>query len=112
MLSLSSAVRVFVYQGACDMRCSFERLTALTRNEIKEMPHTGHLFLFLNRTRTSVKVLYFDRSGYAIWYKRLESGTFTRPVNKEISYRTMICVLEGLEEDKIRKKKRFLLKDN
>lgn len=112
MISLSSAIRVFVYQEACDMRSSFERLTALTKNQIKQEPQSGHLFLFLNRTRTSVKILYFDHSGYAIWYKRLEAGTFTRPGKEEIDYRTLACVLEGIEENKIVKKKRYFIGKN
>jgi transposase len=110
VLSFSSALRVFVYGEPCDMRCSFERLSALTKNCIGEEPYSGHLFLFLNRTKTSVKILYFDRTGYCIWYKRLESGTFSRPTKAEIDYRALSCILEGIEEKEIRTKKRFLLR--
>lgn len=112
MICLSSAVRVFVYSESCDMRCSFERLTALARNQVGEEPTSGHLFLFLNKTRTSVKVLYFDRTGYCIWYKKLESGTFSRPGDKEINHRDLSCLLEGIEENKIKQKKRYLLRKN
>lgn len=105
-------MRVYVYQEACDMRCSFERLTALAKNQVGEDPMSGHLFLFLNRTRTSIKILYFDRTGYCIWYKRLESGTFSRPQESEITYRTLACVLEGIEEQNIVKKKRYLLREH
>lgn len=110
MISLSSAVRVFVYSEACNMHCSFERLTALTKNQIGQDPLSGHLFLFLNRTRTSVKILYFDRTGYSIWYKRLEQGTFSHPGETEITYTKLSCVLEGIEERDIVHKKRYLLK--
>lgn len=110
MFSLTSAVRVFVYSGECDMRCSFERLTALTKNVIKQEPYSGYLFLFLNRTRKSVKILYFDGTGYCIWYKRLESGTFSRPQKEELDFRSLQCVLEGIEEQKIKQKKRYFLK--
>lgn len=110
MFSLSSAVRVFVYREACSMHYSFERLSALARNEIKQEPSTGHMFLFLNRRRTSVKILYFDRTGYCIWYKKLESGGFSMPESAEIDYRTLSCVLEGIEEREVTKKKRFLLR--
>ena len=89
-------MRVYVYQEACDMRCSFERLTALAKNQVGEDPMSGHLFLFLNRTRTSIKILYFDRTGYCIWYKRLESGTFSRPQESEITYRKLECGVEGI----------------
>jgi transposase len=58
--------------------------------------------VFLNRVRTHVKVLYFDRTGYAIWYKRLERGTFSVPEVEEITYRELMCLLEGLQVKKLR----------
>lgn len=112
MISLTSAVRVFVYKEPCSMHSSFEKLTALTRNQIKQEPTSGHLFLFLNKNRTSVKILYFDRSGYVIWYKKLEAGTFSRPEEGEIDYRQLSCVLEGIEEKRIVKKKRYFIGKN
>ena len=84
------------------MRCSFDKLAALTQQELRHDPASGHLFVFLNRLRTHVKVLYFDRTGMAIWYKRLERGTFTLPNVEEISYRELLCLLEGLEVKKLR----------
>ena len=102
MLSLPSSTRVFVCRTATDMRCSFDRLSALTSQTLKQDPLSGHLFVFLNRTRTHVKVLYFDRTGMSIWYKRLERGTFTVPAVDEISYRDLVCMLEGLEVKKLR----------
>jgi transposase len=110
MLSITSAIRVFVYREVCDMRCSFEKLSGLTRNQIGQDPTSGHMFVFMNRTRKMIKVLYFDRTGYCIWYKKLESGTFSLPKSSEIDYRSFSCILEGIEEEKIIKKKRFLLK--
>jgi len=102
MLSLPSSTRVFVCRSATDMRCSFDKLSALTQQVLKQDPISGHLFVFLNRVRTHVKVLYFDRSGYSIWYKRLERGTFSVPVVEEISYRELVCMLEGLQIRKLR----------
>ena len=102
MLSLPSSTRVFVCRSATDMRCSFDKLAASTRELLKQDPVSGHLFLFLNRVRTHVKVLYFDRTGYAIWYKRLERGTFTVPSLEEITYRDLLCMLEGLQVKKLR----------
>ena len=91
------------------MHSSFERLSALTRHQIQQEPTSGHFFLFLNRSRTSVKILYYDRSGYCIWYKKLEQGTFSRPEEVEIDYSTLSCVLEGIEEKEIVRKKRFFI---
>lgn len=110
MLSLSSAVRVFVCQEPTDMRCSFERLTALAKNQLQQDPVSGHLFVFMSRVRNALKILYFDRTGYAIWYKRLESGTFSRSTKSEIDYRKLMCMLEGIEESEIKQKKRYLLR--
>ena len=102
MLSLPSSTRVFVCLGATDMRCSFDKLSALTAQVLKQEPTSGHLFVFMNRVRTHVKVLYFDRTGLAIWYKRLERGTYTLPSAEEISYRELMCALEGLVQKKLR----------
>jgi transposase len=91
-----------VCRAATDMRCSFDKLSALTEQTLKQDPVSGHLFVFLNRVRTHVKVLYFDRTGFSIWYKRLERGTFTTPEVEEISYRELVCMLEGLQIRKVR----------
>lgn len=84
------------------MRCSFDKLAAFTQQTLKQDPLSGHLFVFLNRVRTHVKVLYFDRTGFSIWYKRLESGTYSVPLLEEISYRDLVCMLEGLVVKKLR----------
>ena len=84
------------------MRCSFDKLSALTQQVLQQTPSSGHLFVFLNRLRTHIKVLYFDRSGYVIWYKRLERGTFSIPAVEEITYRDLVCILEGLEVKRLR----------
>ena len=110
MLSLPSSTRVFVSREVMDMRCSFERLSAAVNQVLKQDPLSGHLFVFLNRVRTHVKILYWDRSGYVIWYKRLERGTFSQPQEAEIGQRELLCMLEGLELGNIFQKKRFFLK--
>ena len=107
MISITSTMRIFVCEQATDMRRSFEGLSYLVKEVIKEDPLTGHLFLFFNRTRDKLKVLYFDRSGFAIWYKELQRGTFTHPVKKELTHAEIMCVLEGLEIANISRKKRY-----
>ena len=102
MLSLPSSTRVFVCLTATDMRSSFDKLSALTQQVLKQDPLSGHLFVFLNRVRTHLKVLYFDRTGQAIWYKRLERGTFRVPAVEELTYRELVCMLEGLEVRNLR----------
>jgi transposase len=110
MLMLSPTSRVHVCKVATDMRRSFEGLSFMVREVLREDPLSGHLFLFLNRDRTKVKLLWWDRSGYAIWYKELQAGTFTNPEKAVLSSAELVCLLEGIEIEGIRRKKRFLLR--
>jgi transposase len=76
MLSLPPSVRLFIARGATDMRKSFDTLAALVIEVVDEDPQSGHLFLFVNRRRDRLKVLWWDRSGYCLLAKRLEHGQF------------------------------------
>lgn len=76
MLSLSSQLRIYVHAGPTDMRKSFDGLSGLVRSAFQADPLDGSLFLFLNRRRDRIKLLYWDRDGFVIWAKRLERGTF------------------------------------
>lgn len=107
---LPTSSRVYVCRQATDMRRSFEGLNYLVREVLKEDPLSGHLFLFLNRDRTKLKLLWWDRSGFAIWYKELQSGTFTNPSKDNLSNAELACLLEGIEIEGIRRKKRFSLR--
>ena len=107
MLSVSQGTRIYVCERVTDMRKSFEGLSYLAQEVVKEDPTSGHLFIFFNRVRDKVKILYFERSGYAIWYKELERGTFTHPEKRELTQAELMCVLEGLEIEGIRRKKRY-----
>jgi transposase len=101
MLALTGATRIFLYRGAADMRKSFDGLSGLVRTELEEDPLSGSLFVFCNRRRTMVKLLYWDRDGLALWYKRLEKGTFRVPAPAasgalEIDRRGLSLLLEGV----------------
>ena len=76
MLTLPPSVRIFVARDATDMRKSFDALSGLVCDVIAEDPQSGHLFVFLNRRRDRVKILWWDRSGYFLLCKRLEHGQF------------------------------------
>ena len=76
MLSLPPSVRIFVARRPLDMRRSFDGLSAAVIDVIDEDPQSGHLFVFFNKARTHVKCMVWDRSGYWIFYKRLEHGRF------------------------------------
>ena len=71
-----SQVKVWLYACPTDMRKSFDSLSALVKHRVQEDPLSGQIFLFINRRRTYLKALYFDRTGYCIWAKRLERGQF------------------------------------
>lgn len=108
-MSVAGNTRFYVCERATDMRRSFEGLSYLVKDVVREDPLSGHCFVFFNRSRDKVKVLYFDRTGFAIWYKELQAGTFTVPGKRELTHTELMCVLEGIEIAGIRRKKRFLL---
>ena len=79
MLNFSGGMRVYVALEACDLRKSFNGLEGLVRERLGEDPRTGALFVFTNRRRTRLKILYWDGSGLWVLVKRLEKGTFSWP---------------------------------
>ncbi len=107
-------VRVFLYGQPVDMRKSYDGLYALARNGLQQDPLSGHLFAFINRRATQMKVLYFDRSGWCLWAKRLEAGRFVRNWsevrNREMDWTALKLMLEGIEVK--RQVKRFRLVRN
>lgn len=115
MLMLPSALRVFVYTGPTDMRRSFDGLAAMVREIIGQDPLSGHLFVFANRPRNRVKLLVWDRTGYLLFYKRLEEGVFTfRGADghtcMEMTATDLALVLEGIDLSSARRQKRFCLR--
>ena len=109
MLSLSSTLRIFLAVEPADMRNGFDGLARVVRED----PLSGHLFVFRNRRRDRIKILYWDRDGLALWYKRLEKGTFRFPEAKdgrvEVTRGEMAAVLEGIDLSRARRLPRFVL---
>lgn len=79
MLTLSPSIRIFLCLAPADMRKSMDGLSAMVASELLEDALSGHLFVFRNRRGDRLKVLAWDRNGYALWYKRLEKGRFSFP---------------------------------
>jgi transposase len=115
MLSFPSAIRIFLCCDNTDMRKSFDSLSAMVKSIIHQNPLSGHIFVFCNRRADRLKLLYWDRDGFAIWYKRLEKGTFSLPqINDDsciIEHRQLMMMLEGVDISSVRFEKRFALKN-
>jgi transposase len=90
MFGVGTATRVYLALGATDMRKGFEGLHGLVRQRLELDPLSGHLFLFCNRSRTRLKVLFWDGSGLWVCAKRLEKGRFSWPKVSEQAARAMI----------------------
>ena len=107
-------VRVFLHERPVDMRKSFTGLYALAKHVLQEDPLAGGLFVFVNRRGNYVKCLYWDRTGFCLWAKRLERGVFVRrhsgALKREMGYMDLKLLLEGIEIDEVRRRKRFALK--
>jgi transposase len=116
MLTLPPSVRVFLCLAPADMRRSLDGLAALTREVLREDPLSGHLFVYFNRRRDRVKILFWDRSGLALYYKRLEKGTFRLSAfeaggsrRAEVASAELALILEGIELAGARRRPRFAL---
>lgn len=101
------------------MRRSFDRLAAMVREEIRQDPLSGHLFVFRNRLGDRCKILFWDRSGFCLFYKRLEEGTFRFPSGDpretgrggesiEVEAAELALLLEGIDLSGAKRRKRFL----
>jgi transposase len=105
MLALTGATRIYLYRPSCDMRKSFDGLCGLIRAQLNQDPLSGSLFVFCNRRRNMVKLIYWDSDGLAIWYKRLEKGSFSLPrmhaIDGRIDRRELSLLLEGVVPKKV-----------
>ncbi len=106
-------VRIYLCTAATDMRKGFDSLAALVREGLHDDPLSGHLFLFVGRDKDRLKLLYWDSDGYALWYKRLEEGTFRLPAAKqvgasvELKASELAMLLAGIDLTSIKRRKRF-----
>jgi transposase len=115
MFFSESRVRVYLYGQPTDMRKSFDGLYALVRNSMELDALSGQLFAFVNRRATQIKVLYFDRGGWCLWSKRLESGRFhgcsDAGTYREMDWTALKLILEGIEPKHYHKRYQLLRKD-
>jgi transposase len=111
MFGLSAAVRVYLATKPADMRKSFDGLAALASGSLALDPLSGHLFVFVNKRRDRIKILYWDRDGMAVWAKRLERGTFRIPAaasgRVEMTTAELAALLAGIDLNTARRRVRY-----
>jgi transposase len=113
MMHLPASVRVYLCASACDMRKSFDGLHALVTQSMELDAFAGHLFVFGNRRRDRIKILYWDRDGFAVWGKRLEEGTYAMPFGeapekrREITAAELSALLSGIDLSQAKRRKRY-----
>lgn len=113
MLTLPSSVRIWLSTTHADMRLSFRGLSGLVRQRLLEDPTSGHLFCFVNRRRTMMKLLLCDRSGSWIFHRRLIRGTFHLPevepdaVRVRLDPSDLALILEGIDLESVKRHRRY-----
>jgi transposase len=116
---LPAAVRVFLCTRSTDMRKGFDGLFGMVQEFLGQDPLSGHLFLFLNRRRDRIKILFWEPDGLVIFYNRLEAGTFQRldpaagvdrrsgQAGLELSATDLALLLTGIDVTMARRRKRY-----
>lgn len=115
MIALPPQIRVFLYRLPTDMRKSFHGLVALTESAMQQDPLSGSLFVFLNRRRDRIKILYWGQTGFCIWYQQLEQGTYQLPDGEpreeqqalEVTRSQLSLILDGIDLSSARQRQRF-----
>jgi transposase len=113
VIHLPASVRVYLCLTACDMRKTFDSLAAVVRSQMELDPLGRHLYVFWSRRRDRIKILYWDRDGFAIWAKRLEEGTYALPfcesgkVRREITAQELGALLSGIDLNQAKRRKRY-----
>ena len=111
-LDRAQAARIWLATEATDMRCGFDRLAERVRAVLGQDPLSGHLFVFRSRRGDRLKILLWDRDGFLLWYKRLESGVFKLPRvegagSVELRASELAMVLDGIDVSKLKRLPRY-----
>ena len=117
-LDRGSTMRIWLCVQPSDMRCGFDRLAELAATVTGDDPLSGHLFLFRARSGDRMKILYWDRDGFALWYKRLEDGTFklprVEPQQRSVQLRAseLAMMLDGIDLKSVKRSRRYRRRDH
>jgi len=117
MIALPPQIRIFLYRLPTDMRKSFNGLVALTESALKQDPLSGSLFVFVNRRRDRIKILYWGQTGFCIWYQQLQRGSYQLPDQDsraeqetlEVTRSQLTLILDGIDLSSARQRMRFQL---
>ena len=111
MIFSDQHLKVWLYTQATDMRKSFKGLIALVKQQLDENPISGQLFVFINKRKIFMKILYYDQGGFCIWSKKLTQGQFalkhSEHKKQSLSWQELQWLIEGMEFDQVRYRKRF-----
>ena len=111
MITPTADIKVWLYTGVADMRCSYNGLLALTKTRLHENPSDGQLFVFINRQRNQMKCLYYESGGYCLWCKRLEQGRFAQIQSDDgkilMTKIELEMLIDGIDLSAVKKRKRY-----
>jgi transposase len=109
VLSLSSSARYFLYDQPTDMRCGVYSLAGLVTNKLGMDPLKGDIFIFIGKSANQIRLLQWDADGFALYIKRLESGTFERPSagKGQLTASQLMLILQGIRLASVKHRKRF-----
>jgi transposase len=111
MLSISAAVRYYWYGQATDMRKGFDSLSGLVRERLQREPAQGEVYIFINARRNQIKLLAWEGDGLALYYKRLEKGTYEMPRQQgdgwHMGSQELMLILQGIVLRSVRKRERY-----
>lgn len=112
-LDRAQSARIWLATEAADMRCGFDRLAERVQTVIGQDPLSGHLFVFKSRRGDRLKILVWDRDGFVLWYKRLESGVFKLPKveagarSAELRASELAMILDGIDMTRLKRVARY-----
>lgn len=113
MIGFTSSHRYYLSRQSADMRKSYDGLSGIVRQGLGRDPLSGEVFIFMNRRRTLIKLLVWDRSGFVLWSKRLERGTFELPrgggqgASIVLAWEELVLILEGVSLGSVRRRMRY-----
>src|SRR5215210_5411281 len=112
MLALSATTRYFLYRPPADMRKSFYSLASIVREQMQTDALSGDIFIFLSRRRNHIKLLRWERDGFALYSKRLEQGTYELPGQEQgssflITHQQLLLILQGISLQQVHYRKRY-----